>query len=200
MTTPDITSKLPHAVTLPQTLRLQTFLQHADQKLDRPWSITVYGSAAVAIYLADERGYEYGYTRDIDIGFMEPKEIGAKTFDTEIVDPPLHFQPYDFTLWLLHPDWKESTVDVSKLLGLNTLTMCLLHPIDLIITKLERAGDQDLEDGILIRERYITDVAEARSRTIEAAKYHPISPRARSQIEYAFEAIFEESIDLESFT
>lgn len=196
MTLPDITSRLPKALESSQAVRLQRFLQHANRQLAEPVSITVYGSAAVALYLADESEYEYGYTRDIDIGQMEPdKAIGA-AFDAQIVEPPLHFQTYDFTRWLLNPDWSDSVVDVTPLLGTGRLTVRLLHPIDLIITKLERAADQDFEDSILLCERYVDDLAQAQKRVEEAAKYYPMSDRVRGQIEDAFEGIFEQPLDL----
>ena len=197
MCLPDITSRLPRSVTSPQAVRLQTFLQHVDSRLEQPWIITIYGSAAVAFYLADEEEQQerFAYTRDIDIGKMDPDAVSSD-FESDIVEPPLHFQAHDFTRWLLHPDWQASVVDISELLGTRNLTVRLLHPCDLIITKLERAADQDFEDGLLLRERYIDDVNVVHERTYEAAKYYPLSERARGQIEDAFEGIFEQSIDL----
>ena len=197
MSLPDITPVLPEQIASPQATRLRTFLQHLDASLSTGLSIYVYGSAAVALYLADDSPkYEYGYTRDIDIGAMEPNRVEELVLDSDIVDPPLHLQTYDFTRWMIHPDWKESTVDVSHLLETELLAVRLLHPIDLIITKLERAGDQDLEDGQLLRHRYIDDVDLVRGRVREAAKFYPLNLRVVSQIEYSFAGIFEETINL----
>lgn len=196
MSLPDVTSSLPEVIESSQAIRLQKFLQHADNQLAKPVSITVYGSAAVALYLADNQGYEYGYTRDIDVGHMEPDRTTGGTFNSKVVDPPLHFQTYDFTRWMIHPDWKDSAVDVSALLGTHQLTVNLLHPIDLIITKLERAADQDFEDSLLLLERYIAETSEVRQRVKEAAFYYPMSDRVRGQVEDAFEGIFEVSLEL----
>ena len=197
MSLPDITPVLPRQITSPQATRLRTFLQHLDASLSTGLSIYVYGSAAVALYLADDSPkYEYGYTRDIDIGAMEPNRVEDLVLDSDIVDPPLHLQTYDFTRWMIHPDWQESTVDVSHILETKRLAVRLLHPIDLIITKLERAGDQDLEDGQLLCDRYIDDVELISRRTREAAKFYPLNARIVSQVEYSFAAIFEEEIGL----
>jgi hypothetical protein len=196
MSLPTITARLPAAVESSQACRIRDFLQHVDDNLQQPLVITVYGSAAIALYLADETLYEYGYTRDIDVGHMEPDKLIGPAIDRTAVDPPLHFQTYDFTLWLIHPDWCNSVVDVSSLVGTKLLTMRLLHPYDLIITKLERAAPQDLEDGILLRDRYIDSVDEMRRRVSEAIMYYSMSERAANQIEFSFEAIFEEPLDL----
>ncbi|MFP4597228.1 MAG: DUF6036 family nucleotidyltransferase [Persicimonas sp.] len=170
-----------------------------DEKLEHPWTITIYGSAAVAFYLADEDHQERAYTRDIDIGDMEPDQV-EENFKSDIVDPPLHFQAYPFTQWLHHPDWSDAVVDLSDLIGTHTLIVRLLHPCDLIITKLERAADQDFEDALLLRERYIEEVSSVEKRVFDAAKYYAMSNRARRQIEYAFEGIFEHPIDLSGLT
>lgn len=113
----DPTLSFPKVIKSSQAKRLQKFLQHVDRQLVAPLSITVYGSAAVALYLADDLGYEYGYTRDIDIGHMEPDTVTSEAFNSQVVDPPLHFQTYDFTRWFLHPDWEDSIVDISPLLS-----------------------------------------------------------------------------------
>ncbi len=59
---PDITPALPQQIASPQAIRLRTFLRHVDASLSTRLSIYVYGSAAVALYLAnDSPKYEYGY-------------------------------------------------------------------------------------------------------------------------------------------
>lgn len=76
------------------------------------------------------------------------------------------------------------------------LRVRLLHPVDLVISKLERAADQDLEDGQLLMERYIDSPSIVRNRLIEAAKFYPLNRRIIGQIEYSFAGIFEETVDL----
>ncbi len=198
MTPPDITPHLPEQIASPQADRLRKFLQHVDASLPGNLSIYIYGSAAVALYLADDsENYEYGYTRDIDVGAMEPERVADLAVDSEIVDPPIHLQLYDVTRWMVHPDWKVATIDLSYLVETTRLEVRVLHPVDLIITKLERAGDQDLEDGQLLRHRYIDDVEFVRRRTREAAGFYPLNPRIVGQVEYSFAAIFEEEIELQ---
>lgn len=196
MTLPDVSERLPTTVTTIQGKRLQRFLAHVDDRLEHDWSIVVYGSAAVALYLADEQDYEYGYTNDIDIGEMEPEHVDQSKFDTDSVDPPLHFQTFPIESWLVHPDWRGALVDASDIIGTDALQVKLLHPFDLIVSKLARGAPQDIEDGLLLRERYVDRLDEIRERAEEAASYLPPSKSAFRDIEFAFEAIFEERVDL----
>ena len=197
MSLSDIAPHLPSVIHTAQAERIQNYLRHVDNKLKHCWTITLYGSAAVALYLADEHTpFEPNYTRDIDLAWMEPDEIDCSEFENESVDPPLHFQTYDVERWLIHPDWKDSIVDVTKILETSLLQVRLLHPLDLITTKLERAARQDLEDGQRVFERYSEDIDRIRKRVREAAQCYALSRRSVSQIEYSFAGIFEDKIDL----
>ena len=197
MSLSDVKARLPSKVHTDEARRIQKYLQHVDNKRKKPWTITLYGSAAVALYLADEHTqFEPNYTRDIDLAWMEPDEIDCSQFENKSVDPPLHFQTYNVERWLVHPDWKDSVVDVTKILETSLLQVRLLHPLDLIITKLERAGGEDLEDGQRLFERYSEDIERVRERVWEAAKYYPLSSQSVSQIEFSFAGIFEDEIDL----
>ncbi len=194
----DVSAYLPEAVLSQQALRIQKFLLQVDTELGCDCTIAVYGSAAVTLYRADDSdAHEYGYTYDIDVARSSPKELDLSGHvDSSSYDPPLEFQYYDVERWLVHPDWKEALIDMTALLGTQNLRVCLLHPIDLVVTKLARCNSQDLEDGQSLRERYVSDTAIVRDRLLEAVKYWPGSDRERSQVEYAFEGVFEEKISL----
>lgn len=195
MTLPDVALDLPSSITTPEATRIARFLQHQDDKFAQSLTLTLYGSAAVSLYLADADDYAYGYTDDIDVGHKIPNaELKCHTTS---VSPPLHFQEYGLELRLVHPDWQSSCLDFSGPLNLKHLKVRLLHPIDLVSTKLARGADQDIEDSIRLRQRYFPDqVEQAESRIREAWKYHRPSERERRKIEESFEVIFEHSLDL----
>jgi hypothetical protein len=175
-------------------------LSHADECISQTVALSIYGSAAVALYLGDTADYAYGYTDDVDVGAMEPEGVELDDVNSQIVDPPLHFQEFDFEQWVIHPDWHEATVDASELVGTSTISVLLLHPLDLIITKLSRAGIQDIEDAeLLCREYAIDETPEVKDRVLEAAKYHPLSERVCGDIEWSYQAIFDAEIDVHQF-
>lgn len=189
---------LPREIRDDHAERIQSFLKHVDRQQESEWSLTLYGSAAVALYVADTGlEYEPNFTRDIDIARMDPEEVDRSAINNHSVDPPLVFQPYDVERWLVHPDWRDATVNFTALIGTTFLNVELLHPIDLIITKLERAMPKDLEDGQLLFERYPEEVDRVRERVREAAKYYVLSDRVVGQIEYSFAGIFQDSIELQ---
>ncbi|GEM_PF-2926626 len=197
MSLPDISELLPECVDTPEAMRIMRFLQFHDRKLSNSTKLTLYGSAAVSLYLADSDNYNYGYTNDIDIGRMEPESVELSV-DEDAVDPPLKFQPFGLENWLVHPDWELATVDFSPILNLHYLRVELLHPIDLVITKLGRGSSQDIEDSLLLRRRYISGTtAHVADRTRCAWNYRPVSKRERRTVEDAFESVFEEPLELE---
>ncbi len=191
----ELPAPFPSRITSPPADRIARFLQHVDRQLAHGCEIWVYGSAAVSLYLADERSEE-GFTDDIDVGAEEPIFIDAMDIDSGVVDPPLEFRKHPIEQWLVHPDWRDTCVDVSTLLGLQRLQVMILHPLDLIVTKLERAESRDIEDCTRLARRYSLDGAEAARRLDEAAECYALSERVVSQVEYSFEAVFERKPDI----
>lgn len=97
----------------------------------------------------------------------------------------------------MHPDWSASLVEVTDLLEMEHFRIHLLHPIDLVVTKLGRGEPQDVEDGVMLRRRYLDDASGLAARRVRAAwEYRPPSERERRSIEAAFEAIFEQDLGL----
>lgn len=191
---PDVNTRMPTDISADHARRIRAFLHHCDDKLDREVRVVVYGSAALSVYFADREEIA-GYTDDIDIGKVDPETVDIAV-DSDAVEPPLRLQTYAIERWLVHPDWEEDVVDVSSLLGLARLTVRLLHPIDLLISKLERNSTKDHEDGRRIRTRYVDDVETVKSRLNTAWKFYPSSEHAAREIEHAFQAIFEQEYSL----
>jgi hypothetical protein len=127
---------------------------------------------------------------------MEPSSIALEV-DPNVVSPPLRIQTYAIENWLVHPDWRDYSVNVSELIGTTELSVFLLHPVDLIISKLERNDPDDIEDARYLRARYIDDVQTVVERLDEAWQFYPGSERSKGEIEHAFEAIFELRHELE---
>ena len=92
-------------------------------------------------------------TEDIDVGdpgslpqgFHNASDL-AKREGAEI---RFHLRPPG--LWLAAGDWPKYCIDVSRELGTNSLSVALMHPIDLIISKMIRWNERDAEDVSLIR-------------------------------------------------
>lgn len=82
--------QLPADIETPEAERFAAFLRHHDGKLEESVDLTLYGSAAVAFYLADDVAYSYGYSTNVDIGRMEPAEVKLSV-DSEVVEPALEF-------------------------------------------------------------------------------------------------------------
>ena len=196
MPLPSVDSALPNEIRTRQARRLARFLTHLDGRCREPVRVVLYGSAAVALYLADDDDIELGYTRDIDIGKMDPESIDLE-FDAHVVDPPLTIQTHNVERWLIHPDWEQATTEVGGLLGTKRLVVELLHPVDLIITKLERFLAQDIDDGENLSNRYVDEVGVVVQRLEEAWQFYPQADRVRGQVEDACEAIFDVTLSLD---
>ncbi|MCK6511836.1 DUF6036 family nucleotidyltransferase [Myxococcota bacterium] len=156
----------------PQTLltrdakRIQRFLIAVERELlsrhdadflaSQNLKVVVYGSCAVSLYLGDEAGEsDVSMTDDIDIAVSS----GAKLLQecSPQISPPLEIRQSQVENWLIHPDWEDRIFDATSLLGLSFFHVFLLHPLDLILTKLGRYSERDAEDCIRLNSRYIND-------------------------------------------
>lgn len=190
--------RLPSRITNEEADRVARFLRQIESLIDSNASLAIYGSAAVSLYFADDSSLVLGATDDIDAAQLHPNFLDGLVVSRDLVQPPLEIRFHSVERWLVHPDWKEELVELSDLLGLKRLAVAALHPVDLVITKLERARDRDLEDAIRLVERYSISVELASKRTREASEFYPMSERAAGQIRYAFEAIFGVELKLQS--
>lgn len=120
-------------------------------------TLTLYGSAAVSLYFADEFEEDPAFTDDIDVDGQGMSALLTAALSKHSGD--LTFQPTPIGMWLIHPDWREELVEVSALVGVERLRVLLLSPRDLILTKLERYSARDDEDCVRLLRRYIDSPA-----------------------------------------
>lgn len=78
--------------------------------------------------------------------------------------------------WLIHPDWRVHLVEVSSHLGLRRLQLYLLHPADLILTKLERWSDRDFQDAMELVAHLGFTQAQLTAHLEEALEYYVGDP------------------------
>lgn len=107
MSLPSVDPSLPNEIRAQHARRLARFLRHLDDRCRNQLRLVIYGSAAVSLYLADREDIDLGFTKDIDVGRMEPRSVEVN-IDSGSVEPPLQLQLYDIEQWLVHPDWEDA--------------------------------------------------------------------------------------------
>jgi hypothetical protein len=161
--------------------RIQDFFSDLEKRLLHQYNtqqhplisegIVVYGSCAVSLYLADEQQTEVSMTDDIDIDTTDTSSANLLQDCSPHTQPPLEIRQRCVENWLIHPDWRERVVNVTLFLGLSSLHIFLLHPMDLILTKLGRYKERDIEDCIRLNARYIHDYSFFKTNLDEAMEY-----------------------------
>lgn len=137
-------------------------LKTLDQNLRQPTELTIFGRAALAL------GYpspplEYGATHDVDgiipITIAEPSEDfwNAQQATNEALKNSGLYITHLFSELdvILQPDWTSRRVPVP----LNLIRLEIFRPatIDLVLTKMARADEQDLADiAFLLKQERIT--------------------------------------------
>lgn len=170
---------LPEVVTGEELLSIQKLFQLCEQRcLSEQTDVIIYGSVAVNLYFADvQNELPYAFmTNDIDTSKLDPSLV--KIFNDLLKQNEEHphiFQNSDLELWPMHPDWRDSLVDLSNLVQTNLFRLKALHPADLIISKLQRFNPRDEVDCSNLAERYISDHEIMVDRLIEALRYCTIT-------------------------
>lgn len=186
---------VPQAILTKDAKRIQRFLLDVESELlarhgvafltSQNLEVVVYGSCAVSLYLSDEISEsDVAMTDDIDITVSS----GARMLQecSPQISPPLEIRQSQVENWLLHPDWVDRIFDATDLLGLSFINIFLLHPLDLILTKLGRYSERDAEDCIRLNARYINDLPFFMTALDEALEFfmeHP--PKKKAIREYA---------------
>lgn len=139
-------------------------------ELSRPLTIFLAGGMAVHLYTATR------VTTDIDAEFSERVVIPADLFvQVELPDgsrEDIYLDSnFNTTLGLLHEHYREDSVPID--LGLKNLTLRVLSPVDLAVSKIGRLADVDKEDIRDLVRAGLTDAAEIETRA-EAAVHHYI--------------------------
>ena len=134
-------------------------------ELDRPVSAFLAGGMAVHLYVANR------VTTDIDAEFSARIAVPADLIvqvvlaDGSVED--IYFDGnFNTTLGLMHEDYQRDAVPVP--LGLRQLTVRVLSPVDLAVSKIARLADPDREDIHDLVAAGLTDAAEIEARA-EAA-------------------------------
>lgn len=158
---------------------LRAFASH----LSGPASIRLMGGAALILGYGRDRA-----TEDVDVllldaeveAMIEAANLGAALEATNRALEPegLYFSH----IWgpeqqILTPEWKASCRPISRDWGSDRLVVTTLAPLDLILSKLCRADDGDLEDiAFLIRSQRIerSELEGALRRALIPAEFEDV--------------------------
>ena len=201
MTLPSITKDfLPDDNTTwsSEARRLADFLRRVDQHFGGEVTIKVYGSAAVAFYTAATSHSGY-MTEDIDVGdpgsLPSGLQIATNLAKQEGPEIDFHFRPPG--LWLAAGNWPKYCVDISRELGTKSLSVELMHPIDLIISKMIRWNERDAEDVSLIRGTLAIDVGMFARRLNQAVLDSMVTDWDKKALGEILEELFFEDNEVE---
>ena len=129
-------------------------LKLLDQNLGEPTEITLFGRSALALGYPQAPEHFHN-TRDVDgilpLAWLEPPE-GHQDFWQAVQQTYAVLEPEGLYLThlfretdvILQPDWIERRVRLE--LGLSQLTSFRPASVDLILTKMARGDDEDLQD------------------------------------------------------
>ncbi len=170
-------------------------LKVLDLCLGEPTEITLFGRSALALGYPNAPDHFHN-THDVDgilpLSWLEPPE-GQQDFwqavqrtNAELETDGLYlthlFREIDV---ILQPDWLSRRLRLE--LGLTKLTAFRPASIDLILTKMARGDDEDLQDirFILHQERLTPDQLEtafSRARVPEVAEIRELFDRAKPKV------------------
>jgi|SRR6266487_1503268 len=129
-------------------------LRLLDQNLGEPTEITLFGRSALALGFPQAPGHFHN-TRDVDgilpLAWLEPPE-GQQDFWQAVQRTNVALESEGLYLThlfrevdvILQPDWIDRRIRLE--LGLSRLTTYRPASVDLILTKMARGDDEDLED------------------------------------------------------
>jgi hypothetical protein len=122
--------------------------------------------------------------KDTDVGFRDPSGVyrfdlyrGNVVFQTELLDP------------VDRPD-RHKVIHAH-----HRLTVGVLNPYDLIISKMFRGDDVDVQDSITMMKSEVLDLRYLGERYIETAAYYYNEPSCKRKLGYLIASMLEQSID-----
>lgn len=170
-------------------------LKTLDRHLSLPAEITLFGRSALALGY-DQPPVHFHNTQDVDgilpLGWLQPPDAhedfwrAVQLTNSELEPDGLYlthlFRELDV---ILQPDWLGRRRQLE--VGLRNLTVFRPATIDLILTKMARADDDDLQDiGFLLRQESITrnqlETAFARARLPDVPEIQELFHRARPKV------------------
>lgn len=134
-------------------------------ELDRPLTIFLAGGMAVHLYTAKR------VTTDIDAEFsarvVVPSDLCVQVNLPDGSTEDIYFDSnFSTTLGLIHENYQDDSVPVD--LGLQHITLRVLSPVDLAVSKISRLADPDKEDIRDLVLAGLTGVDEIAARAEEA--------------------------------
>lgn len=146
---------------------MQEFFRRLELRLDldRPLTVFLAGGMGVHLYTGKR------VTTDIDAEFSGRVVVPTDLFvQVELSDgstEDIYFDSnFSTTLGLIHEDYQQDSVPVE--LGLQHITVRVLSPVDLAVSKISRLADPDKEDIHDLVCAGLTSAAEIASRAEEA--------------------------------
>ena len=166
-----------------------------DQHLTLPAEITLFGRSALALGYTQAPGHFHN-TQDVDcilpLGWLQPPDE-HKDFWQAVQRTNIELEPDGLYLThlfrevdvILQPDWISRRIRLE--LGLPKLTVFRPASIDLILTKMARADDDDLQDiQFLIKQDRLTsdqlEMAFGRARVPDFPEIRELFNRARTKV------------------
>jgi hypothetical protein len=170
-------------------------LRTLDRHLTASAEITLFGRSALALGYPQAPGHFHN-TQDVDgilpLAWLQPPD-GHKDFwqavertNADLESDGLYlthlFREVDV---ILQPDWIERRLSLD--LGLSKLSVFRPASIDLILTKMARGDDDDLQDiGFLLKQDHLTsnelESAFARARVPDIPEIRELFNRARPKV------------------
>ncbi|RDV36411.1 hypothetical protein DV096_19550 [Bradymonadaceae bacterium TMQ3] len=179
--------RLPATIQAQPAKRIAEFIRHVDQRCSAHIDVPIYGSVAITLFLADDPNLAY-QTDDIDVASTGEDARVFGELASQVSGATLRVQAYSVQQWLVHPDWRQELVDVSELVGTNHIRLLLLHPVDVIITKLLRWHDRDYADALHLKSHFKIEKGVFLERLQGAIEcYEPLSDRDNSTLRFALE-------------
>jgi hypothetical protein len=170
-------------------------LRTLDQHLTLPAEITLFGRAALALGYAQAPGHLHN-TQDVDgilpLAWLQPPDE-HEDFWQAVQRTNMELEPDGLYLThlfretdvILQPDWLDRRLRLN--VGLRKLTVFRPATIDLILTKMARADEDDLQDiRFLLRQESLTGeqlaAAFARARVPDVPEIRELFNRAQSKV------------------
>ena len=116
----------------------------------------------------------YRSTGDVDIEFSHRLALPDDLIvDAHLEDGsvrPIYIDKnYNSTFALIHPDYQEDSIEMP--FDFKNFEIRVLDPTDLVVSKIARLGDNDIEDIRQIIMRGLTDASKIELRANEALDY-----------------------------
>lgn len=154
-----------------------------------------YSGPPIVMYLAGGLAVNYycgsRYTEDIDASFsrrvlLPEKDLMAAYLRADGSSSVLYFDSnYNPTFALMHPDYQQDSApwegigNERRMVHLNVLS-----PVDLAVSKISRASEQDREDILVLGRHHLVTAMAIRQRAEEALGYYIGNPASvRTSIE-----------------